>query len=133
MPSLLGDQDAAVNIAVRNLEVARRFYADTLGLQLIREEANQLLTFRAGRTVIYVYKSEFAGTNKATTLTWSIGLGPAFYAIIANLQASGVTFEHYPDLPGLTLEGDVHVADSYTLHVAWFKDPDGNILSVATS
>jgi hypothetical protein len=39
-----------------------------------------------------------------------------------------VTFERYDDLPGLRLEGDVHVADGFK--GAWFKDPDGNILHI---
>ena len=46
---------------------------------------------------------------------------------MAELKAKGVTFEHY-DLPGLTREGDIHRADDF--RVVWFKDPDGNILSV---
>ncbi len=44
-----------------------------------------------------------------------------------NLRSGGVTFEHY-DLPGMTLEGDVHTADDFK--AAWFKDPDGNILHI---
>ena len=43
------------------------------------------------------------------------------------LRAKGVTFEHY-DMPGLKLEGDIHVAGP--TKVAWFKDPDGNILNI---
>jgi hypothetical protein len=53
-----------------------------------------------------------------------------FDATIRELQARGVVFEHYDNLPGLTREGDVHRADGFK--VAWFKDPTGNILSVQT-
>ena len=44
-----------------------------------------------------------------------------------SLQAKGVRFEHY-DMPGLKLDGDVHVAGK--MKIVWFKDPDGNILNV---
>jgi streptogramin lyase len=44
------------------------------------------------------------------------------------LKAKGVKFEHY-DLPGMTRRGDVHIGDE--MKVAWFKDPDGNILNIA--
>jgi hypothetical protein len=44
------------------------------------------------------------------------------------LKSKGVTFEHY-DMPGLSLEGDIHVGQG--MKVAWFKDPDGNILNFA--
>jgi hypothetical protein len=46
---------------------------------------------------------------------------------VRDLKAKGVTFERY-DLPAMTHEGDVHVAGH--LRAAWFKDPDGNILSL---
>lgn len=134
MSSLLSNHDAATNIPVRDLEIARSFYAETLGLPFVRQDADQVLVFRSGQSLLYVYKSEYAGTNQATTLTWSIDpKTPDFDAIVAALKSAGVTFLHYPDLPGLTLRGDVHVATTGALHVVWFKDPDGNILTVATA
>jgi catechol 2,3-dioxygenase-like lactoylglutathione lyase family enzyme len=135
MPSLLASHNAATNIAVRDLEVARTFYADALGLPFVREDDGQVLVFRSGDSLLYVYKTEFAGTNQATTLTWSIDPArPAdFDAIVAALQSKDVAFLHYPDLPNLTLKGDVHVAQSGNLRVVWFKDPDGNILTVANA
>ena len=50
-----------------------------------------------------------------------------FDAIVEELRAKGVTFEHY-DLPEMTREGDVHVMGD--LRAVWFKDPDGNILNL---
>jgi hypothetical protein len=61
-------------------------------------------------------------------VTWDVG--PAVEEEAKALKAKGVTFEHY-DMPGMKLNGDVHVADD--MKVAWFKDPDGNILSLAGS
>jgi len=48
---------------------------------------------------------------------------------VETLKGRGVRFEHY-DMPGLTRQGDVHVAGD--MKVAWFKDPDGNILSLVS-
>ena len=72
-----------------------------------------------------VYQSQFAGSNKATAATWVVG--DALKDIVRALKAKGVAFEHY-DLPRTTREGDVHVSGK--TRVAWFKDPDGNILSI---
>jgi hypothetical protein len=66
---------------------------------------------------------QFAGTNKATTVTWSVG--SEFDDIMQSLQAKGVSFEHYDGLPEVTRQGDVHKVGD--LKLAWFKDPDGNI------
>jgi hypothetical protein len=71
-----------------------------------------------------VYRSEYAGTNEATAVTWAVD---DIESEVEGLKAKGIIFEHY-DLPGLTREGDVHVGDG--MKVAWFKDPDGNILNI---
>jgi catechol 2,3-dioxygenase-like lactoylglutathione lyase family enzyme len=120
---MLSKANAVANIAVKNLETARRFYHDTLGLKEARSEDNEVVVFKSGDSQINVYRSQFAGTNKATALTWEV---EDVDAEVRALKAKGVTFEHY-DMPGLKLEGDVHVAGP--MKVAWFKDPDGNILN----
>jgi catechol 2,3-dioxygenase-like lactoylglutathione lyase family enzyme len=123
---MLGDKDAAANIAVKNLERARKFYEDTLGLTQIGSEGQEVIIFKSGNSVINVYKSQYAGTNKATAVTWVVGQDVEGY--VQQLKAKGIAFEHY-DMPGVTRNGDFHVADD--MKVAWFKDPDGNILNIA--
>jgi hypothetical protein len=49
--------------------------------------------------------------------------------VVRALKAKGVTFEHY-DMPGMKLEGDIHIGGD--MKIAWFKDPDGNILSIVS-
>ena len=122
---MLGNKDAAVNVAVRNLETARKYYQDTLGLKEVGSEGEDLVAFKSGNTSIYVYKSEFAGTNKATALTWVVG--SEMEDIVQALKAKGVTFEHY-DMPDMKREGDIHIFGNRK--VVWFKDPDGNILNI---
>jgi catechol 2,3-dioxygenase-like lactoylglutathione lyase family enzyme len=123
---MLGDKDAAANIAVKNLERARKFYEDTLGLTQIGSEGQEVIIFKSGNTLINVYQSQYAGTNKATAVTWVVGQDVEGF--VQQLKAKGIAFEHY-DMPGVTRNGDVHVADD--MKVAWFKDPDGNILNIA--
>jgi catechol 2,3-dioxygenase-like lactoylglutathione lyase family enzyme len=122
---MLGDKDVAANIAVKNLERAKKFYEDTLGLTQIGSEGQEAITFKSGNSVIIVYQSQYAGTNKATAVTWVVGQDVEGF--VQQLKAKGIAFEHY-DMPGVTRNGDVHVAED--MKVAWFKDPDGNILNI---
>ena len=124
---MLGNKDAAVNIAVRNVETARRFYEGTLGLKQVGAEGDELIAYRSGNSTLLVYRSNYAGTNQATALTWTVG--DDVEGIVRALKAKGVTFEHY-DMPRMTRTGDVHVAGD--MRIAWFKDPDGNILSIVS-
>jgi catechol 2,3-dioxygenase-like lactoylglutathione lyase family enzyme len=125
---MLGNKDAAANIAVRNLEIARKFYEGTLGLKQVGAEGNELIAYQSGNSTLLVYRSDYAGTNKATTATWRVG--DDVESIARGLKAKGVTFEHY-DMPGMTRNGDVHVAGK--MKIAWFKDPDGNILCIVSA
>jgi catechol 2,3-dioxygenase-like lactoylglutathione lyase family enzyme len=124
---MLGNKDAAANIAVKNLETAKKFYEDILGLTQIGAEGQELIVFKCGNSTINVYRSQYAGTNKATAVTWVVGA--EMEGVVQQLKAKGVAFEHY-DMPDMTREGDIHVAG--TMKVAWFKDPDGNILNIVS-
>ena len=122
---MLGKADAMPMIAVKDLDRARRFYEDTLGLNTKDEMEGELLTMESGDTLINIYRSEFAGTNKATALTFQVD---DVEKEVGELKDKGVFFEHY-DVPGLQRQGDLYVAKGFK--TAWFKDPDGNILSLA--
>ena len=122
---MLGGKNAGATLAVSDLQRARDFYESTLGLQPVQGFPDSVL-YRSGDSVLLVYSSEYAGTNLATAATWAAG--DDFEAIVEDLKAKGVTFEHYDDLPETTREGDVHVMGD--MKAAWLKDPDGNILSL---
>ena len=124
---MLGDKDAAANIAVKDLEVAKRFYGEMLGLTQVGSEADELIVFRSGNSMINVYRSKYAGTNQATALTWVVGEGVE--GVVEALKAKGISFEHY-DMPEIRREGDVHIGGN--MNIAWFKDPDGNILNIVS-
>jgi catechol 2,3-dioxygenase-like lactoylglutathione lyase family enzyme len=119
---MLSDAEAVATVAVRDLQAAARFYEDVLGLKPLDRQQDAVILYAAGGAKLFVYRSAFAGTNKATSVTWPVG--ERVDAIARDLAARGVAFEHY-DLPGMIREGDVHAAGGE--RVAWFKDPDGNI------
>ena len=123
---MLRDMDAVATLAVKDLDAAGRFYEKTLGLSRAGDPDEESLVFESGDTTINVYRSNYAGTNKATALTWAVD---DVEDVVRTLKSKGVRFEHY-DLPETRREGDVHVSGD--LKVAWFKDPDGNILSVVS-
>jgi catechol 2,3-dioxygenase-like lactoylglutathione lyase family enzyme len=118
---VLGDKTAVATVAVKNIDRAKEFYEQTLGLELTDKQEPGALSYRSGDAALFVYESQFAGTNKASAVTWPVG---DVEGVVRELKAKGVTFEKY-DLPGMSRKGDVHVAGS--MKAAWFKDPDGNI------
>ena len=121
---MLHETDATAMLAVKDVAEARAFYEGTLGFEPVPDQDGMVI-YRSGGTPIMIYESAYAGTNQANALAWSVD--EDFDTIMKELSTKGVAFEHY-DLPGLTLDGDVHVADGYK--GVWFKDPDGNILHI---
>jgi catechol 2,3-dioxygenase-like lactoylglutathione lyase family enzyme len=124
---MLHDKDAIAMIAVRDVAAAARFYEGVLGFTRQASMGDEVAVYRSGSTRFNVYRSEYAGTGKATAMVWNAGADVD--ALAAALKARGVPFEHY-DLPGLTRDGDVYSGQG--MKVAWFKDPDGNILSIVS-
>lgn len=122
---MLRDQEVLATIAVKDLAKARKFYEGTLGLEPVATEGKEVVTYRSGTSKLLIYRSEYAGTNRATAATWIVG--DEVDAIAKTLKAKGVKFENY-DWPDVRHDGDVHVMGE--LRNAWFTDPDGNILSI---
>ena len=69
---MLGNKDAVANVAVKDVNVAADFYRNTLGLRPVHEEGKELVVFQSGHSSINVYRSDYAGTNKATAVTWTV-------------------------------------------------------------
>jgi catechol 2,3-dioxygenase-like lactoylglutathione lyase family enzyme len=120
---MLGDRNAYAVVAVRDIARARSFYADVLGLELLKS-SDEVLNFKTGATRLSVYRSQEAGSNRANAVVW--GCGEDIDRIVTDLEAKGVVFEHYPGIGGTQMQGNIHVAGDAKL--VWFKDPDGNIL-----
>lgn len=121
---MLGEAMVMATIAVKDVEAAKKFYEGVLGLNPGKQDPSGIDYLCGNNSHIFVYQSDFAGTNKATYASWNV---KDIDAVVQALKDKGVKFEHY-DLPGAELKGDIHVMGE--LKAAWFKDPDGNILSI---
>jgi catechol 2,3-dioxygenase-like lactoylglutathione lyase family enzyme len=122
---MLKDHDSSAIVAVSDLDRARHFYGNLLGLEPAGDGAEEgVLVYKTGATRLIVYHSRHAGTNRANAVVWDVG--EELDAIVAALEAKGAAFEHYPDIG--RLEGNVHVVEGAKL--VWLKDPDGNILHI---
>ncbi len=112
-----------------DLERARRWYSEKLGLDPVTEDEYGGLQYEAGGGTFLVYLSEFAGTNRATAAGFRVD---DFDGAIASLRAKGVVFEDvdFGEF-GSTVDGVISMPDG-TDKAAWFKDSEGNILSLST-
>lgn len=119
---MLKDKNSSAIVAVKDIAAARGFYVDTLGLEPL-QDSDSMLVLKTGSTQLVVYVSDYAGTNKANAVAW--GVGEEIEAIVSALLGKGVSFEHYPEMPG-EYSGGIHSSGDFK--AAWFKDPDGNIL-----
>jgi catechol 2,3-dioxygenase-like lactoylglutathione lyase family enzyme len=123
---MLGNATVYATIAVKDMEAAKTFYGQKLGLSQVDENPGGVM-YRSGDSKLFVYQSEFAGTNQATCASWDV---TDLEAVVSDLKQKGITFEQY-DMPGATREGDIYVMGGEK--AAWFKDPDGNIIAVSSS
>src|SRR2546430_17558219 len=120
---MLESATAVPTIAVSDLDRARKFYEETLGLKVIDERSDGV-RYAAGNTWLLVYPSQFAGTAKSTYMSFEVD---DVEKTVKELRDRGVTFEEY-DMPGLkTVNG---IAEIQGVKGAWFKDLDGNIIAV---
>ncbi len=120
---MLSDFNIAPTVAVKNIEEAKKFYEGKLGLSGESDPGG--IRYKCGSTYLYVYESQYAGSNKATYAGWNT---PDLSAVVEELKSKGVTFEKY-DMPNVTYEGDIHVLEG-AYRAVWFKDPDGNIFAI---
>jgi catechol 2,3-dioxygenase-like lactoylglutathione lyase family enzyme len=100
------------------------FYRDKLGLRPVEDSAFALV-FDAGGTMLRVQKVKEVPEGKYTSLGWEV---PDIAAKVDELAAAGVKFERY-GIPGQDEKG-IWTPPGSSAKVAWFKDPDGNILSL---
>jgi catechol 2,3-dioxygenase-like lactoylglutathione lyase family enzyme len=110
-------------LPVNDLDRAKRFYEEKLGLTPEREDPGAA-HYRSGSTLFDLYPTQFAGSAQHTLAAWIVD---DIRVVVTELRGRGVVFEEY-DLPGLkTKEG---IADLGFELAAWFKDSEGNTLSI---
>jgi len=104
---------------------AKAFYGETLGLRLVSEEPPYALVFDANGTMLRLGMGKELPPSSGTVLGWEV---PDIGAAVKELEEAGIRFERYeflkPDALGIWTAPT-------GAKVAWFKDPDGNILSLS--
>jgi len=124
---MFGNTKAFSGFAVDDIEKARQFYAETLGLEVT--EANGMLTLHiAGDRPVLVYPKPNHTPASFTILNFPVeDIEPA----VDELAARGVVFERYEGTPAATDEKGIFRGGGPL--IAWFTDPAGNVLSVVES
>ena len=120
---MLSDFPAYPVVPAADMVRARRFYEETLGFIPIMDTPGGI-AYRAKDSMLFVYPSEFAGTNKATAAGFTV---VDIAATVAELKGRGVRFEEYDMGEFKTVGG---IAETPGALGAWFKDTEGNIISL---
>jgi predicted enzyme related to lactoylglutathione lyase len=124
---MLKDSRVEANIPAGDIERAKAFYADKLGLTPSTEVVPGYLRYEtAGGTTFNIYQTQYAGTAGHTIAQIHVD---DVEKEAADLKAKGVAFEVYDDMPGVEWRGEVAVMPEMG-KAAWFKDSEGNILCI---
>jgi predicted enzyme related to lactoylglutathione lyase len=121
---MLREHPIHATIPAADLERARAFYADKLGLTPTREDRGGLIYETPGGAWFRLYRTPYAGTAQHTIAGWEV---EDLEAEVAELKARGVAFEEYHSAQLQTVDG---IATTQGSRVAWFKDSEGNILGL---
>jgi catechol 2,3-dioxygenase-like lactoylglutathione lyase family enzyme len=128
---MLEESEVATRLPARDLNRARKFYSEKLGLDPIEERPGGL-RYRSNNSFFVLFESAGEASGTHTQMGWEVA---DIKAIVAALKARGVVFEEY-DLPGLkTANGIAEIAGNYPSKGvgekgAWFKDSEGNLLGI---
>ena len=123
---MLNDSKVEANIPASDLERARTFYAEKLGLTPTEEFGEEALAYRtAGGTAFNIYRTDYAGQAGHTIAQWHV---TDIESEVHDLKTKGVSFEVY-DMPGVEWTGSIASIPGMG-RAAWLKDSEGNILCV---
>ena len=128
---MLDNSKVATRLPVKDLQRARRFYAEKLGLMPVEERPGGLL-YRCGNWKFALFESAGAASGTHTQMGWEVD---DIEAVVAELRRRGVVFEEV-DVPGLrTVNGIAEVEGNYPSvgvgeRAAWFRDSEGNLLGI---
>ena len=129
---MLSESNVVTRLPTRDLERARRFYSEKLGLAPTDERPGGL-KYRCGNGYFALFESAGAPSGDHTQMGWEVD---DIETVVAELRKRGVKFEEY-DLPGLkTINGIAEVSGNYPSsgatgeRGAWFHDSEGNLLAI---
>ena len=122
---MLSDHAVFPILLSTDLDASRSFYRDTLGLEILREDADDRIVFRCGAgTQLVITRSTVGTTDTQTQMAWRV---PDLPAALADLRARGVRIEEYSAPDPTTVDG---IADMGHSWAAWFIDPSRNVLAL---
>lgn len=125
MPAGLSSYKIVAFLTIVDVARAKEFYRDKLGLKLISEEPPYALVFDANGIMLRLGMGKERPPVTGTVLGWQV---PNAISAVAALKESGISFEHYDHVKQDA--NGIWTAPTGA-KVAWFKDPDGNILSIS--
>jgi catechol 2,3-dioxygenase-like lactoylglutathione lyase family enzyme len=120
---MLAEQQLVAFVATRDATRARHFYSDTLGLALVSDDPYALV-FNANGTTIRIQKVEELTPQPFTALGWTVA---DISNTVNELRKRGIQCEQFS---GMDQDANGVWAAPSGARVAWFKDPDGNMLSL---
>src|SRR5262245_29540198 len=123
---MLKDAPAFSSISVDDIDKARAFYGDVLGLPVKDDEMGIIEIGLGGGNRFIAYPKADHQPATFTVLNFVVS---NIEKAVDDLAARGVTFEHY-DVPEITTDAKGIARGDYGPPIAWFKDPAGNIVSV---
>lgn len=121
----LGSYNIIGFLSIVDVARAKEFYRDTLGLRLVKEEPPFALVFDANGIMLRLGMAKELPPAHGTVLGWQV---PEISAVVSRLVEAGVRFEFYE---GMSQDGQGIWSAPTGAKVAWFKDPDGNTLSLS--
>lgn len=125
MATRLGKYNIVGFISIVDVDRAKAFYGGTLGLQFVSEEPPFALVYNANGIMLRLGMATERTPVPGTILGWQV---PDASSTVRELQAAGVVFERYDKLK----QDELGIWTTPTgAKVAWFKDPDGNLLSIS--
>jgi len=123
---MLGQEKLVAMVATSDAVRARAFFEDTLGLRFVADHPHALL-FDTANARLMIQKMETVTPRDGTTLGWQVD---DLRGVMRGLVARGVTFERFEGMEQDEL--GVWSPAGPATGVAWFKDPDGNLLSLSS-
>jgi catechol 2,3-dioxygenase-like lactoylglutathione lyase family enzyme len=122
---MLDQYDVEATVPAADIERAKAWYQEKLGFSPEETYPDGSARYRSGSSRFFLYPTQFAGTAQNTAVGWEVD---DVEKVVEELRGRGVVFEEY-DFPGLkTVNGIAEI--SGVERAAWFKDSEGNILSV---
>ncbi len=129
---MLSSGRTATRLPAQDLERARRFYSEKLGLEPVEERPGGLL-YRCGDSEFALFASAGTSSGDHTQMGWEVD---DIEATVRELRSRGVEFEEY-DFPGIrTVDGIADIEGNYPSkggkgeRAVWFRDSEGNLLGI---